>query len=81
MEEIILKVAEYGTVAGVAMGMTFLYFKYGKNGKSNPIVEELKVTNTNHLKHIQQAVECQTRQHEKMLEVLVEIKTILRERK
>ncbi len=81
MEEIIIKLAEYGTVGGVVMGMTFLYFKYGKNGKSNLIVEELKVINTNHLKHIQQALECQTRQHEKMLEVLIEIRTILKERK
>ncbi|MDD3098709.1 MAG: hypothetical protein PHU82_02750 [Candidatus Pacebacteria bacterium] len=80
MEEIILKIAEYGTVGGVAIALTYLYLVYPKNGKDSyeKLAKELKLTNENHLNHIYEEMKKQSRAHEKQIEVLYEILGVLK---
>ena len=45
MEQIILKVAEYGSVAGISVALVYLYFKYGQkqNGQKDG-TQDVKIT-------------------------------------
>ncbi len=59
----------------------FAWLKVRDSKKSNGVVKELQSIGGNHLEHILEAIKEQTFQHDKMLEVLTTIKTILEERK
>jgi hypothetical protein len=86
MDEILLKAFEYGAVGGVAIALTYLWLKYGKPKDSlqQKTLDEIQMIGGNHLGDILDAIKDQTRStsedHKRQIEVLTEIKTILRER-
>ena len=88
MEEDLIKLAEYGAVGAVSIALTYLWLKYlnrNSNGYDRKVYEQITTISSNHLNHIEQAIKDQTESnndwHRKQLECLIEIKTILNERR
>ena len=72
---------QLGAVFAIAMALieiikVLIGYIFNKNG--NGLLSSVNQISTNDLVHIHQELEKHTTQHERMLEVLVEIKTILR---
>jgi hypothetical protein len=89
--DILTQYIELGGIAGLFALFIVQYFQYQKvksnpmNGTGKAILTELQNQNSNHLEHLQRAVEKLNDDandwHRKQFEVLVEIKAILQERR
>ena len=80
--------AEYSAIAIIVIFLIkemFSFLKVRKSCSNGGLTKQVQLIGENHLEHILKAIERQTNEnsewHRKQTEVLIEIKTILRERK
>lgn len=78
MEQTILN---YGAVAVIFVFAIKEFFAYLKAKKENGVGGKLDLIRGNDLTHILGEMKVQTEQHQKQIELLTEIATVLRERK
>ena len=75
MEEVLIKAAEYGSVGGVSIILTYLYLKFGKNGKNSKqemdialIKQKIELYENNHFPTIEKRFEKNDKDHDKLME-------------